>query len=80
LLGVVDMEPLQERLAGFLHERRGETFCLDCLSAEFNVPHAEMREIASAVALVVADVKYAPRCSRCGARSGWNSIVGADAA
>jgi hypothetical protein len=74
------MEPLEERLAGFLRAHRGEAFCLDCLATELGIPHAETRGAAAAVALAVADVQYVTRCSRCGAPSGWNSIVGADAA
>jgi hypothetical protein len=74
------MEPLQERLAGFLRSRPGQAFCLDCLAAEFDLPHAETREAVAAVALVVPDVQYVTLCSRCGARSGLNSVVGAHAA
>ena len=80
MLAIPHMEPTQERLTRFLHDRPGQAFCLDCLAAELSLPHAQMREVASAVALVVPDVQYARRCSRCGAASGWNSIVGAAAA
>ena len=74
------MEPLQEQRAGFLRRRRRQAFCLDCLAAELDLAHRETRETVAAVALVVPDVQYVTLCSRCGARSGLNSVVGAHAA
>jgi hypothetical protein len=74
------MEPLHERLTGFLRSRRGQAFCQDCLAAELDLARPETRETVAAVALVLPDVQYATRCSRCGAGIGWNSIVGAHAA